>query len=81
MVQSGLRVQEMRSLVPSRVKPMTYKIETCQFLALHSVLLGQGWDWLAQCQYNVTEWVIGSGCQHYYAPMSVYCHKVVIILI
>ena len=36
-------------------KPMTYKINTCRFLARYSALLGYGKDWLAQCQDNVTE--------------------------
>ena len=41
---------EIRDLVPSRVKPMTYKIDTCRFLARHSTLLAYGKDKLAQSQ-------------------------------
>ena len=32
-IESGPRVQEIRSLVPSQVKPMTYQIDACRFLA------------------------------------------------
>ena len=39
-----------------RIKPMTYKIDTCRSLARCLALLGSGKDWLAQCQDNVTEW-------------------------
>ena len=41
---------------------MTYKIDTCRFLARCSALLGRGINWLAQCQDNVTEWDIMSWC-------------------
>ena len=34
-------------------------IYTCHFLAWRLVLIGQGQDWLAQDQDNVTEWDIG----------------------
>ena len=53
-------VWEIMSLVPGRVKLMTYKIDTCLFLVGCSALLGMGKDWLAQCQESVTEWDIGS---------------------
>ena len=36
------------------------KIDTYCFLAQCSALLGEGKDWLAQCQDNVTEWDIRS---------------------
>ena len=35
---------------------------SCRFLGRHSLLLGLGKDWLAQCQDNVTEWDIRSWC-------------------
>ena len=38
-----------------QVKPVTYKIDTCRFVARCSALLGQGKDWLALCQDNLTE--------------------------
>ena len=47
------------SLIPSKVKLMTYKIGICHFLAWHSALIGYDMDWLAQCQDNVTESVSG----------------------
>ena len=50
------RVQEIGSSVPSWVKPITYIINDCNFLAWHSVLIGYAKNWLAQCQDNVTEW-------------------------
>ena len=34
------RMRELKSLVLGRVKPMTYKIDTCHFLACRSALLG-----------------------------------------
>ena len=39
-VERGPHVWEIGSSVPSRVKPMTYKIDTCRFLAWHSALIG-----------------------------------------
>ena len=40
-IEHGLRMWEMGSLVPSRVKPiMTYKIDVHRFLARHSALIG-----------------------------------------
>ena len=36
------------------------KINTCHFLARYSALLGQGNDWLAQSEDNVTEWDIST---------------------
>ena len=35
---------------------MTYKIDTCRFLAWDLAFIELGKDWLGQCQY-VTEWV------------------------
>ena len=35
-----------------------FKIDASHFLAWHLALLGQGKDWLAQCQDNVIEWDI-----------------------
>ena len=45
----------IRSSVPGRVKPVTYKIDTCHFLAWSL------WckEWVAQCQDKVTECFIG----------------------
>ena len=47
-VKRGPRVQEIGSSVPCRVKPLTFKIDTCHFLGWHSVLVGYDNDWLAQ---------------------------------
>ena len=55
-------VGEIVGLNPCRVRPLTYKIDTSQFLARCSALLEQGKDWVAQCQDNVTEWNIRSWC-------------------
>ena len=73
-----------------RVKPMTYKIDTCCFLARCSALLGEGKDWLAQCEDNVIEWDFRSWCrwpgfpvgQHYdEIAISARCQKSVPIVI
>ena len=40
--------------VPCRVKQMTYKIDTCHFIAWRSVFISK--------RGNVTEWDIGSWC-------------------
>ena len=64
-VERGRQVGEIGGLVLSRVKPMTYNIDTCHFLAWREALLGYGKDWLGQCQDNVTEWDIG---QWYWQP-------------
>ena len=50
----------MENSVPSRVKPITYKIDTCHVLAGCLTLLGYGEDWLAQIQNYVTKWGIWS---------------------
>ena len=39
-VEQRSHVWEIRSPVPSRVKPMTYQIDTHCFLAWHSELIG-----------------------------------------
>ena len=49
---------EIGSLVPGQVKSMTYRIDTCRFLAWRFAVIRWGKDWLAQCQDNVTEWDI-----------------------
>ena len=38
-VERVLRMHEILTLVPGRVKTMTYKIGTCRFQAWHSVLI------------------------------------------
>ena len=47
-------VQKVRSSNPSRVKPVTYQIDTCGYLAWRLALIGYEKDWLAQCQDSVT---------------------------
>ena len=72
-VEHGPRVLKIVGSDHGRVKPMTYKICDCYFLARWSDK-----DWLAQCQDNVTKWDITSWCwrpgyrmgQHYRS-----CHK------
>ena len=59
-VERRPQVQDTGSLVPGRVKPLTYKIDTCRFLARNSALIGYGNDWLAQCQDTLTKWDIMS---------------------
>ena len=64
---------------------MTYKIDTCHYLAWRPELVEPGMDWLAQCQDNVAEWDIGSLVspvgQLWEVAMSVHCRKLVPILI
>ena len=60
LVERLLPVQEIGSSIPGRVKPMTFKIDTCHFLAYRLALIGWNKDSLAQCQDNVTQWDIGS---------------------
>ena len=50
------RLGDRRSLVPGRVKPMIYQIDTCRFLAWCPALLWWGKYWLDQRQDNVIEW-------------------------
>ena len=71
---------------PTQVKPITYTIYTCRFLARRSALLGSDKDWLGRCQANVTEWrwCWQSGFpmgQHYKVAVSALCHKSVPVLI
>ena len=44
---------EPRSFKPRSSQTNDFKIDTCRFLARHLALLGQGKDWLIQCQDNV----------------------------
>ena len=41
-VEHGPRTWDIGSLVPGRVKTVTYKIDTWRFLAWHSILFGEG---------------------------------------
>ena len=41
-VERRLSMREIEGLVPSQVKPMTYKIDVCRFLAWHLPLIGSG---------------------------------------
>ena len=58
--QIKLCMLEIRVLVPGEMKPMTYEIDTCRFLAWRLPLIGKGKGWFAQCEDNVPEWDIGS---------------------
>ena len=60
LVERGPRLREIRSSIPRRVKPMTYKIDTFRFLAWHSTLIWSDKDWFAEYQDNATEWDIRS---------------------
>ena len=42
--------------IPCQAKSMTYKIDTCHYLAWHFVLVGLGKDWFAEYWDNVIEW-------------------------
>ena len=56
-------MQKAGSSNPGRIKPMTYKIDTCRFLVWRSILLKiveLDKDWLNQYQDNPTEWDIVS---------------------
>ena len=59
-VERRPRVKEIGSSVSSRVKLVTYIIDTCRFLDWRSELIGYAKDWLAQCQDNATAWYIRS---------------------
>ena len=79
---------EVKSLVPSRVKPITYQTDTCRFLAWRSAVIGWDKDWLAQCQEKVTEGyrVMVSATRfpseaEYKDTMNAQCHKTVPILV
>ena len=54
-VEHGPHLWEIGSMIPSRAKPMTNKINTCRFVAWCSALIGWDQDWFAQCQDNMTE--------------------------
>ena len=54
LIERGPNVWEIGSSVPGRVKSMTYKIDTCCFLAWRFAIIGYGKEWLAECQDNVT---------------------------
>ena len=62
--------QKIRSYSPSRVKPVAYKIDTCCYLAWHSVLIGQGLvssvsEWFECVGYQVMKLVfpVGQHCR------------------
>ena len=59
LVECEPRVPEIRCSILRRVKPMTYKIYTCRFLAWPWALLAPDKDWLAQCPNNLIECDIG----------------------
>ena len=40
LVERGLRMREIGGMIPGGVKPMTYPIDTCRFLARRSALIG-----------------------------------------
>ena len=71
-VEHRPHVWEIGSSIPSPVEPIAYQIDTCRFLAWCSALIGQGMDWLAQGQDNVTEWDIGSCCLQPHFPVGQY---------
>ena len=52
-VEHSHSMWKVGSLNPSRVNPMTYKIDTCHHLAWHLVLIGSDKDWFALHQDNV----------------------------
>ena len=78
----GLRAAD-REFGSGSSETYVLKSDTCYFLVWCSALLGEGNEWLAQCQYNVTEWDIRSCCwrpsflvwQHYEVIMTAHCHK------
>ena len=53
-VEPGPHVRKIMSSVPGRVKAITYKIDTCCFLAWHSMFTEQDKDNFDQCQDNMT---------------------------
>ena len=56
------RNSDLAGVNPWSSQSNIFKIDTFRFLARHLTLLGQGKDWLALCQDNVTEWDIKSWC-------------------
>ena len=55
-VERGPHVLQIESSVPDWVKPITYQIDTCHFLARYSALTGWGNDLLA---HWLTHWLSG----------------------
>ena len=76
--------QKVGSSNSSRVQQIPYQIDTCDYLAWYSALIGWGKDCLAQHQKSVTVRDIMSWCwhsghpggQHYKVAISVHCQKV-----
>ena len=58
LVEHRLPVRKVGNSNPNRVKPMSFKIDSCRFRPWPSALIGEDKDWLAQD--NVTEWDMGS---------------------
>ena len=48
-----------------------FKIDMCHFLAWREPLLGEGKNWLDQCQDNVTEWDMKSWLWWFGLPVLV----------
>ena len=56
LVERAPRVRDTGCLVSrTRVKPMTYQIDTCRFLVSCTALLGHNKNLFVQCQDNLTE--------------------------
>ena len=81
---SRLLMLKVRRWNRSRVKSMTYTMDTCRHLAWRSVLIRYGKDWLAQCRDNVSEWDIESKSrgwpallagEQYKVATSAHCHN------
>ena len=79
--------EEVRSSIHDRVKPITYKIDTCCYLVWWSTLLGLQKNWLAQdnvskCDIRLWWWrpdpPVG---QHYKITTSEHHHRWVPILL
>ena len=89
LVEGGPHMWEIGSVVPNRIKTMTYKIDTCRFLAWHSKVISEDKDRLTQCQDTVTGWDGRSWFQrsslpmgqHYKVTMSTHYHKLIHVLI
>ena len=60
-VERRPRVREIRSSVADRVKPMTFKIDICLFIAWHLELTGLWTGQLSVRTDNLTEWDVISG--------------------
>ena len=54
LVQRRLPLQKVESSTLSSVKPMTYQLDACCYLAWCSAIIGQIKDWFKQYQDNVT---------------------------